>query len=288
MYAESQSLRGLGELAQLFGYTRDHLAYLCRTGQISATRTGRNWQTTPKEVERYKSNVNVVQKQRWEEMSKKQRLEEAGPALSYHLAYAMPRPSVFASVLSAGLLSAFDSFRLAVKLICWPTRAVFWTANKAAYLVYHAFNTPLDGLAVSFVSRWKLATVPVHELYPELSDQYSLFGLVKGARRARLAFTSVLSVFIAVNFLFSGANFISGAAGATSAAAAPRTFSAQSRSMLVRDYLQLAQPAAARVAGAKTAIAEAVGTEDNFGNFLVFWRETLDCSRFFCYNINIE
>src|SRR3989344_4301998 len=76
MPQKSQKFISLAELSKEFGYTRDHLAFLCRSGEVSAEKVGRSWVTTREAVKQYQKSMEQVQKQRWDEMSVRQSLHE--------------------------------------------------------------------------------------------------------------------------------------------------------------------------------------------------------------------
>jgi len=71
---ERYNLKPLVELAKAFGYTRDHLAFLCRKGEIRGEKVGRGWMASFHEVEQYQKRVNQVQEKRWDKLSEKQSL----------------------------------------------------------------------------------------------------------------------------------------------------------------------------------------------------------------------
>src|SRR3989344_1406539 len=75
MNEKADNLVALSELADVFGYTRDHLAYLCRKGEVAGQKIGRSWYSSHEAVAAYQREIEAVQSERWAEMSRNQSLE---------------------------------------------------------------------------------------------------------------------------------------------------------------------------------------------------------------------
>ncbi|TSA45551.1 hypothetical protein D4R52_02270, partial [bacterium] len=90
---EQNKLYPVAKLAKVFGYTRDHLAAMCRSGQILGQKSGRSWVTTYQAVAKYQEEVDKVQKLRWNELSEKQSLTPHVAAVVANSSAASLRPA---------------------------------------------------------------------------------------------------------------------------------------------------------------------------------------------------
>ncbi len=59
-FSNGARLLTLSEAAAIFGYTSDHLAYLCRRGFVRAERHGRTWLTTEGAISDYRSALSLA------------------------------------------------------------------------------------------------------------------------------------------------------------------------------------------------------------------------------------
>ncbi len=177
----------LAQLADAFGYSRDHLAFLCRSRTIAATRSGRSWLTTFEEVKQHQKKIEKVQSERWEEMSERQRLTKASP-----VGVLLTWDEVIAGGLDIALQSFAVTFRMIKTVFGSPLILLFFLTNKALFFIYAAFNYPISSVAEikGEIRRYlDLLFEPVPSLYLKHRGQHSLCHLMKAA-----VFTQKVSV----------------------------------------------------------------------------------------------
>jgi len=221
---KTDKLTPLAELAEIFGYTRDHLAYLCRTGQVPAQKVGRSWQASYQDVEAYQKRTTEVQESRFSEMSVKQSLKPEKVALREEkkaaftpeaplsvpalptaeplLHQLMKKPAVpqsgFDELFVAGWAVAGEAFRTSLRLaIQMPIRGLLFLTHLLARALYAAFNTPIATAKAlpGFLPRaYAFLTAPVVSIYRDYRDEYSLYGFTRLALQVRRTATYGLSV----------------------------------------------------------------------------------------------
>ena len=224
MPPKTDKLTPLAELAEIFGYTRDHLAYLCRTGQVPAQKVGRSWQASYQDVEAYQKRTTEVQESRFSEMSVKQSLKPekvalregkkeastpeaplsvpALPTAEPLLHQLMKKPAVpqsgFDELFVAGWAVAGEAFRTSLRLaIQMPIRGLLFLTHLLARALYAAFNTPIATAKAlpGFLPRaYAFLTAPVVSIYRDYRDEYSLYGFTRLALQVRRTATYGLSV----------------------------------------------------------------------------------------------
>jgi len=192
---QKDNLISLSGLAQLFGYTRDHLAYLCRTSQISAQKFGRSWKTTYEAVARYEKDIGSTQKARWEEMSAKQSLTGRIPAVPVQTTTVSLN---WDRVLAGGLYRAGESFAIALRVFTLPVKGLLILTVLAVQTVRAIFGLPnLSRNLLRHLRRYyELATRPVPEVYEKYGEEFSLYRLTKAAPISRVSFACALAIIV--------------------------------------------------------------------------------------------
>ena len=192
MSSENQNLISLSGLVQLFGYTRDHLAYLCRTGQVPAQKFGRSWKTTYEAVARYEKDIGSTQKARWEEMSAKQSLTGRIPAVPVQITTVSLN---WDRILAGGLYRAGESFAIALRVFALPVKGLLILTVAAVQTVRAIFGLP--NLSRNFLRHlgryYELATRPVPEVYEKYGEEFSLYRLTRTARISKFSFASAFA-----------------------------------------------------------------------------------------------
>ena len=223
----------LAKLAREFGYTRDHLAYLCRAGEIKSRKAGRSWQSSYEEVERYRIKVAEIQEERWDEQSKRQALDLERAAkrrerpkiarkqklLDVVNDYTDPSELFLVrswkwtqglsvpSLLRGGLFSAAQSMAAVFALLALPVRAAALGVNRAARLIWAAGKFPKAAL-ISISRFFELVSGGNLELYEKYRGRYSYSKLGKMSAAARGVYAAGLTAFIGLSFTFAAANFL--------------------------------------------------------------------------------
>ncbi len=192
----------LSELAGVFGYTRDHLAFLCRTKALSAERVGRSWLTTHEEVARYQKQIEFIQEERWKTMSQIQK-----PVLS--LSLARTRTLAWHKPISGGIDSALRSFGATfrgLKLILrLPLIFSFFLINKALFLVHAAFTHPITSLHElknELAHYLDLVSLPVSDIYLKHKGRYSLYQIMGLAKFAKAVSVVAIVIFAGTSLLW--------------------------------------------------------------------------------------
>ncbi|MDP3994007.1 MAG: hypothetical protein Q8P75_03455, partial [bacterium] len=194
MPSENQNLTSLSELSRLFGYTRDHLAYLCRTGQVPAQKFGRSWKTSHEAVARYEKDIESAQKARWEEMSVKQSLNP----ISVAAVLQSTEQRNWDQLIAGGLYQAWQSLAIVIKVFTLPAEALLIATVLAIRMVRGVFELPgiLRKSLLHFGRYYELAIKPFPEAYEKYRDEYSLYWLTKVSRVSKLSFASVFAVIV--------------------------------------------------------------------------------------------
>ena len=94
-----EKLITLSEGSKKYGYTSDHLAYLCRKGLVWAKREGKIWKTCEKAIENYKTGSSVASESSPYDSEKLITLSEGSKKYGYtsdHLAYLCRKGLVWA------------------------------------------------------------------------------------------------------------------------------------------------------------------------------------------------
>ncbi|MBI4050347.1 MAG: hypothetical protein HY398_02770, partial [Candidatus Doudnabacteria bacterium] len=227
MKPEEQNLSPLSELAAIFGYTRDHLAYLCRIGEVKAEKVGRSWLATFEAVAEYKKRNEEEQQGRWAEMSAKQSLGQrfvilseakdqdssAAPqndtwaaSLPQKIAYQKPayKKRGWHEILASGAYVAYESFAHSARLlIVKPARAALFLIHGSVKVCRAVLSWPAR-LARNLPQWYRFATVPEIKLYQK---GRSFIGQIRAAQRTRYAMAGSLSIFIGIMFIYSGLTF---------------------------------------------------------------------------------
>jgi len=210
MSLANEKLVPVGELAQRYGYSRDHLAYLCRRGEMQGVKSGRTWMTTEEEVQRYQKAITEIQVERWDKMSKAQSLPETPKPMVVRF---QPTKQLAKAPAPVGLAGKKDLlpkllFDVAVfseqtlQIVLAPLRTLFELLN---FLLRKAHTLP--DLPAKILRSFEFATEPVTALYKKYGSGTSLYRISKQAQWYRQSYAFGLSFFIAVTFTYSIANF---------------------------------------------------------------------------------
>lgn len=256
--AKASEFVPLSVLAPVFGYTQDHLAYLCRTGEVEAKKEGRTWLTTEPALRAYQDNIKAIQKERWDEMSRKQRLGGSGILGGKFLGkVGLPRSRpkrasrTWDEVVAGGIDSAVKSFTITFRMLFLPIDAALEMIHIIVRLGHLTVLAP--ALVAGGVSwYWEFATREEVDLYERYRQEMSLFRIHTLTKRAERVVAAGISIFIFAVFTFSVLNMFSVSVGQAMAQLRhPQSAFAfsqspqiqkvikQDQSLLVRDYLML-------------------------------------------------
>src|SRR3989344_1412739 len=210
---QNSNLIDLSELAKKFGYTRDHLAFLCRTGEVKGEKAGRSWMASEQALQAYQKRVEVTQNQRWEEASKQQRLPEPQPkpvairvaAQSPALAQRSDRiandrtrrtwDKVTARLMHRAVHLGMAGFDVAAGQ---PMKAVLRLTHSVAQGIYSVRSTP-----AKFAKSFEFAVKPVPELYKKYGRGKSVYRVTRQARQMRQAYATGLSLIAGLTLMHS-------------------------------------------------------------------------------------
>ncbi len=212
MNLDKDKLAPLADLADKYGYSRDHLAFLCRTGQVQGIKTGRSWMSTDEAVGKYQKDITVSKVERWEEMSREQSLPPRDsfelpkppppkPAVLINQSV-KPRLGLFDRLVMAGLEIGAEFFSKIFRLAAWPFKMIFGLLGFIARQIYD-----LPKLAMRLARSYELATVPLPELYKKYQSGESLYRLSQSAESMKRSYAIGLGIFILMAFGYSYANF---------------------------------------------------------------------------------
>ena len=192
MNVKDQNLVSLAELAAAFNYTRDHLAYLCRSREIVGVKMGRSWMSSFEAVRDYNRATDERMKQRWEEMSQRQSLK----------AYIVPENELWDRFsLRAGNLGT-EMARAIKDLALAPLYAIFYALNALA-----RFLASINELPAKIVRVYEFATLPVPAIYNRFEGSLSVYEVLRESQFSRKLLVYGLSAFAMLSFAYSAANF---------------------------------------------------------------------------------
>lgn len=199
MTEQYQNLLPLSDLAGIFGYTRDHLAYLCRTNQIQAARAGRSWKASAEQVKNYRRQIEAVQAKRWNEMSFRQNLK-LRPIPEAALWTEDSGATLF-KILAGGIEQAARNFQTAVWLVFFlPVISAFELTNFALRTVYFVFTWDILIAGRQMLRWYHFSTMPAAALFGRYGKELSLTRIMRAEKRAKMASTAALVLVMGVSF----------------------------------------------------------------------------------------